>query len=301
MKNATLRQLRVFAAVARHLSFVRAAEELHLTPPAVSMQVKELESEVGLPLFDRSGRSVSLTTTGEYLLAYTRRLLAVFKDAEDAVARFKGLAGGQLTVGMVSTAKYFLPRLLGAFCQRFPDIRIALEIGNREKIVARLRDNLDDLYIMSYPPEDLDIVVHPFLDNELVVVAPTGHWAASATTPMTLADLAREPFLLREEGSGSRRAIDEFAAREDLRLQVRLSLASNEAIRDLVASGMGLAVLSRHALGGHLDEQGLVELSVRGFPLRRPWNVVHLRSKILPLPAQAFLDELRRTGKDPAP
>jgi DNA-binding transcriptional LysR family regulator len=194
----------------------------------------------------------------------------------------------------VTTAKYFLPRMLGAFCRRYPEIDIELEIANREKIVERLRNNQDDLYVMSYPPNDLDIVRLPFLDNEYVVIAPTTHWAVGQ--PVSLTALAKEPFLLRELGSGSRHVIDQHMRDTNTQLKVRLSLASNEAIRDLVASGMGLSVLSRHALGNNPEGDGLAILNVEGFPLKQAWNVVHLSTKILSLPAKAFLDELLHEG-----
>lgn len=295
-RRITFRQLETFAAVARLKSFSRAAEALHLTQPAVSIQIRQIADAVGLPVFEQHGREIALTPAGEELIAAARGLDDVWNRFESAVAGLKGLRRGKLRVALVTTAKYFLPRMLGAFCRRYPDIDIELEIANRERIVERLRGNQDDLYVMSYPPADLDIVSRPFLDNELVVVAPPGHPAAGRR--LTLADLAGEHFLLREPGSGSRHAVDEHLRAAGVRLDVRLSLASNEAIRDLVASGLGLAVLSRHALGDAIERGELVVLDVAGFPLRRPWSVVHLRGKVLPLPAQAFLDELLRAGGD---
>ena len=289
-RRITLRQLETFSAVARLGSFTRAAEALHLTQPAVSIQVRQLTDTVGLPLFDQAGRSLRLTAAGEALLATTRRLDDVWNGFETTIDALRGLKRGKLRVALVTTAKYFLPRMLGAFCRRYPDISIELEIANRDRIVERLRNNEDDLYVMSYPPEDLDIVVHPFLDNELVVLAPRDHWAAGRR--VTLAELAGEPFLLRESGSGSRRAIDDFARQSGISLRVRLALASNEALLELAGTGMGLAVLSRHALGDRLTVEGLVVVDVEGFPLHRPWNLVHLRNKILPVPAKAFLEDM---------
>lgn len=180
--------------------------------------------------------------------------------------------------------------MLGAFCQRYPDIDLELEVANRARIVERLRANEDDLYIMSFPPEELDVVARPFLDNPLVAIAPLGYPLPAG--PLTLAELAPHPFLLREAGSGTRRAIDRHLARCGLTLNVKLSLGSNEAIRDLVATGMGLAILSRHVLGEHPEQDGIRILEVDGFPLQQPWSVVHLRQKILSLPARAFMDEL---------
>lgn len=293
-RRITFRQLETFAAVARAGSFTRAAEELHLTQPAVSIQIRQIAETVGLPLFDTSGREIALTAAGEELLAASRNLDDVWNRFESAIADLKGLRRGRLRVALVTTAKYFLPRMLGDFCRKYPDIDIELEIANRERIVERLRANRDDLYVMSYPPEDLDIATHPFLANEHVVIAPTTHWAAGR--PIALAELAGEPFILRETGSGSRNAIDRHLAAAGLRLKVRLSLSSNEAIRDLVASGMGLGVLSRHALADDPARDGLVLLDVDGFPLHHMWNVVHLRAKLLSLPAQAFLEELVRVA-----
>ena len=293
-RRITLRQLETFSAVARLGSFTRAAEALHLTQPAVSIQVRQLTDTVGLPLFDQAGRSLRLTAAGEALRATTRQLDDVWNSFESTIDALRGLKRGKLRVALVTTAKYFLPRMLGAFCRRYPDITIELEIANRDRIVERLRNNEDDLYVMSYPPEDMDIVVHPFLDNELVVLAPQDHWAAGRK--VNLADLADESFLLRESGSGSRRAIDDFARQAGISLKVRLALASNEALLELAGTGMGLAVLSRHALGDRLAVEGLVVVDVEGFPLHRPWNLVHLRNKILPVPAQAFLEEMRRSS-----
>jgi len=289
-RRITLRQLETFATVARLGSFSRAAEALHLTQPAVSIQIRQLSETVGMPLFDQAGRSPRLTAAGEELLATTRSLDDVWNGFESAIDALRGLKRGTLRVALVTTAKYFLPRMLGAFCKRYPDISIELEIANRDRVVERLRHNEDDLYVMSYPPEDLDIVVHPFLDNEMVVLAPRGHWAAERR--VSLAELAGEPFLLREPGSGSRRAIDDFARQAGVSLRVRLALGSNEALLELAGTGMGLAVISRHALGDRLEVEGLVVLDVEGFPLHRPWNLVHLRNKILPVPARAFLDEM---------
>ena len=293
-RRITFRQLETFAAVARLNSFTKAADALHLTQPAVSIQIKQISETIGQPLFEQTGRDIALTPAGEELLKTARSLDDIWNRFESAIDEIKGLKRGKLRVALVTTAKYFLPRMLGAFCKRYPEIDIELEIANREKIVERLRNNQDDLYVMSYPPNDLDIIRLPFLDNEYVVIAPTSHWAVGKQ--VSLQELANEPFLLREQGSGSRHVIDEHMRDSKMPLKVRLALASNEAIRDLVASGMGLSVLSRHALGNAPKRDGLAVLNVQGFPLKQAWNVVHLSSKILSLPAQAFLDELLNEG-----
>mgnify|MGYP001765741023 CR=1 FL=1 len=289
-RHLTFRQLETFATVARLGSFSRAAEALHLTQPAVSIQIRQIADVVGLPLFEQSGRDIRLTAAGQELLQTARELDDSWNRFESAVDALKGLKKGRLRVALVTTAKYFLPRMLGAFCQRYPDIDIELEVANRARIIERLRANEDDLYIMSFPPEELDVVATPFLDNPLVVVAPAAYSLPAG--PLTLADLAPHPFLMRETGSGTRKAVDRHLARSGHSLNVKLALGSNEAIRDLVASGMGLAILSRHVLGEHPQQDGLRILDVAGFPLQQPWSIVHLRRKVLSLPARAFIDEL---------
>ena len=293
-RRITFRQLETFSAVAQLRSFTRAAEALHLTQPAVSIQIRQIADTIGLPLFEQNGREIALTAAGEEMLATVRELDDVWNRFESAIDDLKGFKRGKLRVGLVTTAKHFLPRMLGDFYRRYPDIDIELEIANRQKIVERLLGNQDDLYVMSYPPDNLDIVSHPFLDNEYVVLAPAAHWAVGKA--VTLQELAGEPFLLREDGSGSRHVIDEHMRESGIPLKVRLSLASNEAIRELVASGMGLTVLSRQALGGLPERDGLVFLDVAGFPLMRKWSIVHLRTKVLSLPARAFLDDLLKSG-----
>jgi DNA-binding transcriptional LysR family regulator len=297
-RRITFRQLETFAAVARLNSFTKAGEFLHLTQPAVSIQIRQVVEAIGLPLFEQNGRDVSLTAAGQELLSTVRRLDDVWNRFESAINGMKGLKRGRLRIGLEMTSKYFLPRMLGAFCQRYPEIDIELEIANRGKIVDRLRGNEDDLYVMSYPPEDMDIVTQPVLDNEYVVIAPTDHWAAGK--PLPLQEVAGEPFLLREIGSGSRHVIDDCVQNLGIKLNIRLSLASNEAIRELVASRMGLGVLSRHALGDNPQNDGITILNIDGFPLKQPWSVVYLRSKVLSLPAQAFLDELTQSTHETA-
>jgi DNA-binding transcriptional LysR family regulator len=291
-RKLTFRQLETFAAVALTGSFSRAAAQLHLSQPAVSIQVRQAAETIGMPLFEQIGRDISLTPAGEALLVAVRGIDDVWNRFDSTLAELHGMKRGRLRVALVTTAKYFLPRMLGDFCRRYPEIDIELEIANRARILERMRGNEDDLYVMSYPPADMDVVVNPFLDNEHVVVAACGHWAGGRR--LTLQDLAGESFLLREPGSGSRHAIDTFLKQQGIDLRVRLSLASNEAIRDLAASGMGLAVLSRHVLGDEPARHGLVVLDVAGFPLPHAWHVVHLAGKVLSLPAQAFLDELLR-------
>jgi DNA-binding transcriptional LysR family regulator len=287
MKNATFRQLRVFSEVARHLSFARAAQALHLSPPAVTMQVKELESQLGMPLFERNGRRVVLTTVGEYMLVYARKLLATLKDAEDAAARLQKLETGLLVIGMVSTAKYFLPHLLAAFRREHRSVDIRLAVGNREQLVKMLHANEVDIAIMGRPPKELATRAEPFAAHPHVFVAPPDHPLASAgQLPSGL--LREVDFIVREPGSGTRAALEKFLLDQHVELRVIMEMASNETIKQAVMAGMGLSFLSLHTVGLELANRLLVVLDVEGAPVVRAWNVVHTQSKLLSPAAEAF-------------
>ena len=288
MKNITFRQIKVFAEVARRLSFVRAAEALHLTPPAVTMQVKELEAALGLPLFDRQGRSVSLTTTGEYFLVYARRLLSTLKDAEDAMARFKRVETGVLNIGLVSTAKYFVPRLLARFREEHPGVEARLHVaGNREQLVALLHAGEVDLAIMGRPPKELATRTEPFAAHPLVFVGPPGHPLVAAEQVSAEA-LASHPFIAREEGSGTRKAMEDFFRAHHVAPRISMEMTSNETIKQAVMAGMGLSFLSLHTIGLEM-RHGLIDtVEVEDTPIMRTWNLVHLLSKLLSPPAEAF-------------
>jgi LysR family transcriptional regulator, low CO2-responsive transcriptional regulator len=288
MKNITFRQIRVFTEVARRLSFVRAAEALHLTPPAVTMQVKELEASLGLPLFDRQGRSVSLTTTGEYFLVYARRLLSTLKDAEDAMARFKRVETGVLNIGLVSTAKYFVPRLLARFREEHAGVEVRLQVaGNREQLVALLHAGEVDLAIMGRPPKELATRAEPFAAHPLVFVGPPGHplVAAEHVGPEALAN---HPLIVREQGSGTRKAMEDFFRAQHVAPHIAMEMSSNETIKQAVMAGMGLSFLSLHTIGLEM-RHGLIDIvEVEGTPIMRTWNLVRLLSKLLSPPAEAF-------------
>jgi len=282
MKNATLRQLRVFSSVARHSSFARAAEELGLTAPAVSMQIKELETEVGLPLFDRTSRKVSLTMVGEYVLAYTQRVLGAMRDAEDMVARFRGLRTGMLDVAMVSTAKYFLPRLLARFRDEHPGVEIRLHVGNnREEVVALMREGTVELSIMGRPRAE------PFAMHPHVLVTGVEHPFARAERVPASA-LLGEDFIVREPGSGTRAALDEFMDAYQMTPRVIMQMSSNEAIKQAVMAGMGISLLSLHTIGLELDLRLIAAPETEGLPVMRRWHVVHTQAKTLSPPAEAF-------------
>jgi DNA-binding transcriptional LysR family regulator len=279
MKNATFRQLRVFSEVARQLSFAKAARALHLTPPAVTMQVRELEGHVGMPLFDRSGRSVTLTTAGEYMLVYTRKMLATLKDAEDTAARLLKLEVGTLTIGMVSTAKYFLPHLLAQFRREHEGIEIRLAVGNREQLVRMLHANEVDIAIMGRPPKELATRAEPFAAHPHVFVAPVGHPLTQAG-PLTPEALRGQGFILREEGSGTRAALEKFLLQARVEPRVTMEMASNET--------MGL----------ELDNQLIALLPIEGAPVVRAWNVVHTLAKLLSPAAEAFRYFVLEHGED---
>lgn len=287
MKNATFRQLKVFTEVARHLSFIRAAEALHLTPPAVTMQIKELEKHLGLPLFERSGRQVALTTVGEYMLVYARKMLAILKDAEDAAARLQRLEVGTLTIGMVSTAKYFLPRLLAEFQREHEGVEIKLAVGNREQLVKMLQGNEVDIAIMGRPPTELATRAEPFAAHPHVFVAPTDHPLLKLDHP-TLEAMQAYGFIVRERGSGTRAAMEKFFERSRMEPRVVMEMASNETIKQSVMAGMGLSLLSLHTMGLELEHQLIAVLDVEGTPIVRAWNVVHTLSKLLSPAAEAF-------------
>ncbi len=297
MKNATFRQLRVFSEVARQLSFAKAARALHLTPPAVTMQVRELEGHVGMPLFDRSGRSVTLTTAGEYMLVYTRKMLATLKDAEDTAARLLKLEVGTLTIGMVSTAKYFLPHLLAQFRREHEGIEIRLAVGNREQLVRMLHANEVDIAIMGRPPKELATRAEPFAAHPHVFVAPVGHPLTQAG-PLTPEALRGQGFILREEGSGTRAALEKFLLQARVEPRVTMEMASNETIKQAVIAGMGLSFLSLHTLGLELDNRLIALLPIEGAPVVRAWNVVHTLAKLLSPAAEAFRYFVLEHGED---
>jgi DNA-binding transcriptional LysR family regulator len=288
MRNVTFRQLRVFTEVARQLSFARAAEALHLSPPAVTMQVKELEAQIGLPLFERSGRAVSLSTAGEYYLVYAKRLLATLKDAEDAMARFRRLETGLLTIGLVSTAKYFVPRLLARFRQEHPGVDVRLQVSqNREQLLELLHANECDLAVMGRPPKEMATRAEPFAPHPLVFVAPPDHPVLRLGHPPAEA-LAPYPFIVREPGSGTRSAMDAFFREHRMEPRLQMELASNETIKQSVMAGMGLSFLSLHTVGLELRSGLLAWVEVEGTPVLRSWNIVHLLSKLLSPAAEAF-------------
>jgi len=295
MKNVTLRQLKVFESVARHRSFTRAAEELHLTQPAVSMQVKSLEEEAGLPLTEQLGKALFLTDAGAELARQARLVAQQLRLADEALAALRGLKAGRLAIGVVSTAKYFAPRLLTAFRSRHPGIELCLSVQNRDTIVRELADNEIDVAIMGSPPREPPAVADVFAEHPLVIIAAPGHPLASRRR-LKAADLAGETLLIREQGSGTRAAMERFFAGQKLSLAPAIEMSSNETIKQAVMAGMGLSFISLHTIGLELAVGRIKRLAVAGTPVMRQWHLVRRADKeLLPLGA-AFREFLCRDG-----
>jgi len=293
MRHTTLRQLEVFEAIARLGSFTRAAEELHLTQPTVSMQIKKLTAAVGLPLFEQIGKKIYLTDAGRALQSFARDIFERFTRFEMVIADMKGLKQGALRLAVITTAKYFIPRLLGSFCRRYPGIDVSMQVSNRERIIERLLNNEDDLYILGQPPEEIDAIAEPFLLNPLIVLAPADHPLARQKN-ISLQRLAEEPFLLREPGSGTRKATEQLFAQHNLKIKMRMELGSNEAIKQAVVGGLGISVLSRHTLALDVAADQVAILDVVGFPIERHWYAAYPNGKQPSVVATAFLDYLKQ-------
>ena len=286
--NFSFRQLRVFVEVAQNGSMARAAAALHLTPPAVSMQIKDLEAQVGLPLFDRAGRKLSLSTAGEYFLVHARRMLSALKDTDDAMARLKHLEHGLLTIGLVSTAKYFVPQLLARFHEEHPGVDVRLRVvGNRGELVALMQAGEVDLSVMGRAPKEIHTRSESFAAHPLVFVAPPGHPLLRGG-PHAVNALAPYPIIAREHGSGTRAAMQKFFDERRFEPRLAMEMSSNETIKQAVMAGLGLSFLSLHTMGLELRSGLLALLDIRDAPVMRMWNVVHLSSKLLSPAAEAF-------------
>lgn len=294
--QATLHQLVVFEAVARHGSFTRAAEELFITQPTVSSQVKQLSKAIGLPLFEQIGKSLYLTEAGKALQETCHDVFGALDNFEMKVADIKGTKQGHLRLAAITTAKYFIPRLLGSFCRQYPGIEVALQVTNHKEIARRLMENQDDLYVVSDPPAELDLCAQPFLDNPLVVLAPRTHPLADERN-IPISRLDGEPFIMRERGSGTRQAVQKLFAQHKITVNVKLELGSNEAIKQAIAGGLGISVLSRHTLISEAATGELTVLDVEHFPIERRWYVAYLQGKQLSVIAQTFLDFLLKESQ----
>lgn len=287
MFHVTLRQLQVFTSVARHLSHSRAAEELYLTQPAVSMQIKQLEQNVGLPLFEQVGKQLHLTEAGQEMLHYSLNISQQLEEMNSVFSEMKGLERGQLTISVVSTANYFMPQLLAKFIHLHPKIHVTLHVANRDAVMKQLVDNRADLAIMGQPPEGADMLAQVFMQNPLVVIAAPNHPLAHAKR-INPARLGQEYFLLREQGSGTRDVVERFFLSHHVPLPANMHMESNEAIKQSVQAGMGIGIISRHGIELELETHRLVILDVDHFPIMRHWHIVHRKHKRLSSAAHAF-------------
>jgi len=301
MRRSTFRQLEVFEAIARLGSFTRAADELFLTQPTASMQIKKLVDTIGLPLFEQIGKRIYLTDAGKALQTTCHEIFESLNRFEMLVSDMKGIRQGKLRLSVVTTTKYFAPRLLGPFCKQYPGVEVSLKVSNREHLLERISENLDDLYILGQPPDGLDVISEPFLDNPLVVLASHSHPLAGQRN-IPLARLAEEPFIMREPGSGTRMALERLMNEHNVKLNIRMEIGSNEAIKQAIVGDLGISVLSQHTLALYSATGKLATLDVEHFPIKRQWHVVHLAGKQLSIVAQTFLDYLRsiayETGDD---
>jgi DNA-binding transcriptional LysR family regulator len=297
LKHATLRQLKVFEAVARLLSYSRAAEELHLTQPAVSTQIRKLEGHAGLPLFEQLGRKIFLTAAGSELLHHSHLIIRQFEEAEAAMTHFKGVSGGRLNVAVISAGDYFLPSLLVEFARRHQGVEINLQVHNRGDLLHRLAENLTDLAVMVRPPEDADTEAEAFAPHPYLIIAPRGH-ALQAEHGIPLQRLVREPFIVREPGSDTRHAMADALGRHGDKLNIALEVKSTETIKQAVIAGMGVAFLSGHTVSRELRDGSLVALDVAGFPITLNWYLVQRRHKRLPPVARAFREFLLSEGAE---
>lgn len=295
MRNVTIRQLRVFAAVARKLSFTRAAQELHLTQPAVSQQMGLLQEEVGMPLFEQTGRRIRLAPAGMELLRYATQISELLREAGETLAAMRGLKRGELKLGAVSTAKYFAPALLSAFTPAYPEVTIKFTVGNRGEIVRLLGANELDLVIMGRPPRELDTTAEPFARHPFVIIAALDHpFARRRRIP--LRSLGRESFIIREQGSGTRASMEHVFRERGVAFRASMEVSSNETIKQAVMAGMGLSFISSHTIGLEAETGKLAVLDVVGLPIVRDWYVIHLREKILSPIAAAFRGYLLENG-----
>lgn len=302
--NVTFRQLRLLEAVARNSSFTRAAEELYLTQPAVSTQIKQLEDEVGMPLFEQMGKKIFLTEAGREIYAFSRGIAQQFRDIESVLDDMKGVKRGTLALTVTSTGKYFAPYLLAAFLKRHPGTQVHLEVLNREEVVQQLQNNIPDMVIMGTPPENVEVQSQAFMQNPLVIIAPPDH-PLVGTSRVSLSKLVDEHFILRERGSGTRNAVERHFQQRGLKLNTSMEMSRNEAIKHAVMAGLGLGIVSLHTLEFELILNRVAILNVEGFPIMKEWYLVSRSGKRMSPIAHAFhefvLNEAERIMRLPQP
>jgi DNA-binding transcriptional LysR family regulator len=295
MKDATFRQVKVFETVARHLNYSRAAHELRMSQPGVSMHIRQLELRAGLPLFEQLGRRIYLTAAGKEMLRYSRAIIQQLKEADDALMALKGIRGGRLNIAVISAGDYFFPGLLAEFCRRNEQVTVRLSVNNREEILRQLAENTTDLTVLLRPPENRDLLAEPFAPQPHVIVAGPEHPLARKRN-IALQTLASEAFIVREQGSDTRLAMEELLAEARIRFNVTMEIKSTETIKQAVIAGMGISFLSAHTIGREIELGRLAVLDVEGFPLMREWHIVHHRNKRLPPVAVAFKRFLLEEG-----
>ncbi|ABA21900.1 transcriptional regulator, LysR family [Trichormus variabilis ATCC 29413] len=295
LNSLSLEHLRIFEAIARHKSFTRAAEELFTTQPSVSRHIKQLTETIGLPLFKYVDNCIQLTPTGEELLVIYQEIFQYLENFDTKLVDLKDSNQGCLKVSAVTTSKYVITNLLQPFCKLYPDIRIALEFTNHEVILTRIQENADDFYILGYPPKKEDIEIKPFLDNPLVVVAPSNHPFVKQSS-ISLERLAKEQLIMRERGSETRMAVEMLFAERGIRMPVKLEVSSNNATKQAVIEGLGLAVLSIHTLYPELQRNQLSILNVKGFPILQQWQIAYPKKKWLSPIVSTFLEYLLTEG-----
>lgn len=295
LRDITLRQLRTFRAVAASGNISAAARELHLTQPAVSMQLKDLEQACGSPLYERMGRGIALTDAGRELASAAASVLETLRSTQETLDSLRGLRTGVLRLVVVSTAKYFAPAILSAFAQNHPDITVQLLVGNREEVIERLAANDCDLAIMGTPPAEVPTRAFEFAPHPQVIIAAPGHPLAGRSA-LQLGQLAGDSFLVREQGSGTRSAMEKFFAGHQFNYRTAMEASSNETIKQAVMAGMGLSFMSRHTIALELAAGRLVILDVQGLPVVRAWYVMQREGKRLSPAASAFFAYLRDNG-----
>ncbi|MBT3347148.1 MAG: LysR family transcriptional regulator [Thiotrichales bacterium] len=298
--NITFRQLRVFEAVANNSNFTRAAEELYLTQPAVSMQIRQLEGNLGIALFDHLGKKIFLTDAGKEFYKSSRNITQQLESVEEYLEELKGVRQGHLKIVVATTANSFATNLLATFIQRHPEITISLDVTNRQRLIETLESNESDLVIMGQPPEKLDLVADPFMDNPLVMIVGRGHplYRKRAKSTFTPSEVEQYKFVVREKGSGTRTAMERFFRERELNLETSMEFGSNEAIKQAVQAGLGLAIVSIHTIKLELQAKVVRILDVEDLPIKRKWHLVYRKGKRLSPVAQAFRKFILEEGRE---
>lgn len=295
MRNVTFRQVKVFEAVARHLNYSRAAEELRMSQPGVSIHIRQLEGHAGLPLFEQLGKKIYLTSAGHEMLHYSRAIIQQLKEADAALAALKGIRGGRLDIAVISAGDYFFPGLLAEFCRRHENVTVRLTVNNRQEIVHQLGENTTDLAVLLRPPDNPDMIAEAFAPQPHLIIAAPEH-ALARKRQIPLQALTNEAFIVREQGSDTRLAMEELLAEFRVKFNVTMEIKSTETIKQAVIAGMGISFLSAHTIGTELELGRLSVLDVEGFPVVREWHIVHHKNKRLPPVAVAFKEFLLQEG-----